>query len=91
MVVAFNASILCLETAVSHSVYSSSDSEYISNASLRLIKPLETAMTTFALRDATHLRVDCAGRSARVITVPFGSVTDRGPSIFFKYIFLLTP
>jgi hypothetical protein len=34
--------------------------------------------------------VSAGGRSVRVITLPSGSVTERGLSIFFKYI-LFTP
>ena len=46
-----------------------------------------TARTTVAFLDATQRRVSWGGRSARVIIDPSGSVTDRGPSIFFKNTF----
>ncbi len=55
-----------------------------------VISPDKTALIPSALRDATERRVSAGGRSVRVITLPSGSVTDRGLSIFFKYI-LFTP
>jgi hypothetical protein len=65
---------------------SSSDNEYVCKARFRPIKPYVIAATTAALRDATQRRVRAGGMSARLITDPSGNVTDRGQSIFFRYI-----
>ena len=75
-------------TADIHSESSSEDREYIWQASDSVNKPAATALTTAALRLATQRTVFSGGRSARVMVVPSGNFTDRGPGSFFRNIII---
>jgi len=74
-----SAPVPCFDIALIQLSSSSVESEYILQASSASIRPHSTAVTTAALRLATHLEVFFGGKSDRLIFRPSGVVANTGP------------